>query len=268
MFQSQTRSQSPGDLNFCGLIDVDNVSFNRRREANPLATAVSGLDRPSRLKVSIADAKPIPWRRYLLYCVVCSHVCFNRRREANPLATNIDLTHFKLLSIVSIADAKPIPWRLDMPVKDMNSLLRFQSQTRSQSPGDIELALKGQEVSWFQSQTRSQSPGDSNGLLLLLMHMRVSIADAKPIPWRHYHYSPINTALFSFNRRREANPLATFIIKSIIKRMNRFNRRREANPLATCCWLVETASFFWFQSQTRSQSPGDAMGTMFVCRFP
>src|SRR6266566_7431040 len=87
MFQSQTRSQSPGDLNFCGLIDVDNVSFNRRREANPLATAVSGLDRPSRLKVSIADAKPIPWRRYLLYCVVCSHVCFNRRREANPLAT-------------------------------------------------------------------------------------------------------------------------------------------------------------------------------------
>src|SRR6266566_5064112 len=113
MFQSQTRSQSPGDLNFCGLIDVDNVSFNRRREANPLATAVSGLDRPSRLKVSIADAKPIPWRRYLLYCVVCSHVCFNRRREANPLATST------LIATLGIS-------------------LEFQSQTRSQSPGDVE----------------------------------------------------------------------------------------------------------------------------------
>ncbi len=142
---------------------MSHVCFNRRREANPLATRNGILDgnKANQFQSQTRSQSPGDFHDKL-QCAKC-HKCFNRRREANPLATNIDLTHFKLLSIVSIADAKPIPWRLDMPVKDMNSLLRFQSQTRSQSPGD----------------------GHSCTVTTRCNH--VSIADAKPIPWRHRH---------------------------------------------------------------------------------
>src|SRR6266487_1133861 len=62
-FQSQTRSQSPGDSTCRRRADWRIESFNRRREANPLATT------------------------YSTYMTGACFPCFNRRREANPLAT-------------------------------------------------------------------------------------------------------------------------------------------------------------------------------------
>ena len=42
------------------------VSFNRRCEANPLATSIADNQLGQGYDVSIADAKPILWRRYWL----------------------------------------------------------------------------------------------------------------------------------------------------------------------------------------------------------
>jgi len=132
----------------------------------------------------------------------------NRRREANPLAT---LTgHF--LSA---------------------NYFRFQSQTRSQSPGDIKI--------WS-----ARNPRRS-----------VSIADAKPIPWRpgyaHYGRAYVDVSIADAKPIpwRHVTPERTYLLSE------RFNRRREANPLATpsCSYLAIVHRRF--QSQTRSQSPGD-----------
>src|SRR6266567_3736650 len=61
----------------------------------------------------------------------------------------------------------------------------FQSQTRSQSPGDTSSVSRLICFSvLFQSQTRSQSPGDMACLIHQVAYVDVSIADAKPIPWR------------------------------------------------------------------------------------
>ncbi len=110
----------------------------------------------------------------------------------------------------------------------------FQSQARSQSPGDHCVNVFSRLfIVWFQSQARSQSPGD-------LPAAPTTIVKPK-----------------SFNLRREANPLATGQACSTSSCQGRFNLRREANPLAT------RISFLWFhrarafQSQARSQSPGD-----------
>src|SRR6266567_1679972 len=136
-FQSQTRSQSPGD----GASSVD---------------------------------PPIP------------RVSFNRRREANPLATR---------------DA----WRW------LNRSARFQSQTRSQSPGDFMYSL------WKKSK-KTVSIADAKPIPWRLRpdfkvqeEIAVSIADAKPIPWRRLYLFTDDLAYFRFNRRREANPLATLV---------------------------------------------------------
>src|SRR5438034_845670 len=112
MFQSQTRSQSPGD---------------KPKVALPKDAVV----------VSIADAKPIPWRRHALSDVIAAFNGFNRRREANPLATSVFSGSRK-------------------------ARLKFQSQTRSQSPGDRQCTERRCSMTY------------------------VSIADAKPIPWRQH----------------------------------------------------------------------------------
>src|SRR6266702_1668033 len=114
------------------------------------------------LPVSIADAKPIPWRPpigdpaayanslfqsqtrsqspgdvMIMGCRASTFASFNRRREANPLAT---VQRFIRHGQVDV----------------------FQSQTRSQSPGDSDSRLYAIVDEEFQSQTRSQSPGDGN----------------------------------------------------------------------------------------------------------
>src|SRR6266700_2650030 len=86
-FQSQTRSQSPGDFEW-------------------------SISVPFPIGVSIADAKPIPWRHAELQTWLSEQPSFNRRREANPLATVNISTMKRAYLKVSIADAKPIPWRL------------------------------------------------------------------------------------------------------------------------------------------------------------
>ncbi len=60
-----------------------------------------------------------------------------------------------------------------------------------------------------------------------------------------------------FNLRREANPLATQMAECGQSFSNSFNLRREANPLATVQTSVPRVLPPRFQSQARSQSPGD-----------
>src|SRR6266571_7273639 len=100
-------------------------------------------------------------------------VCFNRRREANPLAT------------VCGSGSDGIGYL-------------FQSQTRSQSPGDVDTDVREQE------------------------EIEVSIADAKPIPWRHNLDSVRGSISYRFNRRREANPLATYSVWRVQLRVSWF----------------------------------------------
>src|SRR6266700_2112501 len=87
LFQSQTRSQAPGDL--------------------PHWSGVQGCR-----VISISDEKPGPWRLFI----------------------------FGLLSSIlniSISDEKPGPWRLRLKYERSTSVALFQSQTRSQAPGDF-----------------------------------------------------------------------------------------------------------------------------------
>src|SRR5438034_11294787 len=78
----------------------------------------------------------------------------------------------------------------------------FQSQTRSQSPGDVARLCNFLSIYMFQSQTRSQSPGDITMTSTEISPFGVSIADAKPIPWRRGISGPIQHHLAIFNRRR------------------------------------------------------------------
>ncbi len=254
-FQSQARSQSPGDIAMPAACANCNPGFNLRREANPLATQVP---RPERafIGVSISGEKPIPWRRQDQFFSGAIHQGFNLRREANPLATCIHAGNAGLLigfqsqarsqspgdlkegsdqatiSAVSISGEKPIPWRHTRIWPEV-VVLSFQSQARSQSPGDIQPIILDDIEYLFQSQARSQSPGDSPPYLSPHTQIIVSISGEKPIPWRQVKVTFGRIAPAGFNLRREANPLAT---------TERSRARAEEEA---------------FQSQARSQSPGD-----------
>ncbi len=90
LFQSQARSQSPGD-----------------EEDKETSLAM--------LTVSISGEKPIPWRHTLLLAEVMIKLSFNLRREANPLATAATRIFCSSLYWVSISGEKPIPWRQQRP---------------------------------------------------------------------------------------------------------------------------------------------------------
>ncbi len=160
--------------------------------------------------------------------------------------------------MVSISGEKPIPWRLSSAGSLRPNVTLFQSQARSQSPGDAVKFACGKmsnnrfnlrreanplatapglrlspPLFVFQSQARSQSPGDFSASLLEPGGSRVSISGEKPIPWRRPAQKPQRP------------------------QRNRFNLRREANPLATAQGLVIARADGVFQSQARSQSPGD-----------
>src|SRR5436305_968988 len=85
---------------------------------------------------------------------------FNLSREANPLATSLRLSQSKLID-------------------------RFQSQSRSQSSGDVDGAYANKRA-WY-----------------------VSISVEKPILWRQKNAIGRDLPDNSFNLSREANPLAT-----------------------------------------------------------
>ncbi len=87
--------------------------------------------------------------------------------------------------------------------------------------------------------------------------MKVSISGEKPIPWRLYPPWRSVAAPPCFNLRREANPLATALSRGMGIPQTSFNLRREANPLATTDTASPRADAAEFQSQARSQSPGD-----------
>ncbi len=170
-------------------------------------------------------------------------LCFNLRREANPLATP---------PLVAVCQVLPS----------------------------------------FQSQARSQSPGDKVVIPPFLIMLFVSISGEKPIPWRLNLMQFGNQSQECFNLRREANPLATAQVAGLTSGAGvvsisgekpipwrprflnlmaalcaSFNLRREANPLAT--WPLNAISCkpSTFQSQARSQSPGDWLIAVLVFLF-
>src|SRR5436305_1273116 len=65
----------------------------------------------------------------------------------------------------------------------------------------------------FQSQARSQSAGDMIGDAECARIAGVSISGEKPIRWRRIKQIPMASWCWSFNLRREANPLATLSIR-------------------------------------------------------
>src|SRR6266702_2866426 len=113
-----------------------------------------------RLLVSIADAKPIPWRRHKQASGKNRLTCFNRRREANPLATWTSASHY-------------------LPIQ------KFQSQTRSQPPGDMGSSQMSASLSYRFNRRREANPLATE------------------------EFNDTDSKASSFNRRREANPLAT-----------------------------------------------------------
>src|SRR6266566_3031643 len=134
--------------------------------------------------ISISDEMPGPWRPELVESHDLRQSNFNLRREARPLATPSFIPEHQFKR-------------------------QFQSQTRSQAPGDL-LYLQIQSLNtrisisdekpgpWrrcplvyplisiylFQSQTRSQAPGDYNAFTHSLLCWFISISDEKPGPWR------------------------------------------------------------------------------------
>ncbi len=141
---------------------------------------------------------------------MAGHRSFNLRREANPLATRVTQVYTALTCL-------------------------FQSQARSQSPGDSPPRDRYRADNQCFNLRREANPlATINGLSIAVEHI-------------------------SFNLRREANPLATPVARAPWVHFQSFNLRREANPLATCHQICLAAFRYPFQSQARSQSPGDGM---------
>ena len=155
------RSQSSGDVGLVRLAHVGVQSFNRRCEANPLATNTERASAERESHVSIADAKPILWRHHptdaselrqsefqsqmrsqssgdmLLAMAQCSSMRDVSIADAKPILWRRMASLSRCgLWLVSIADAKPILWRPQPdPYTDFYTS-EFQSQMRSQSSGD------------------------------------------------------------------------------------------------------------------------------------
>ncbi len=183
---------------------------------------------------------------------------FNLRREANPLATKSGSMFASKISGFNLRrEANPLATRYAPGLACLLAL--FQSQARSQSPGDASVDWGGNPIMYvFQSQARSQSPGDSCRAGPISPVSLVSISGEKPIPWRLDRLMREIAKCDSFNLRREANPLATrsrrkgrrspswvsisgekpipwrqYCICCQSGCPKGFNLRREANPLAT-----------------------------------
>ncbi len=70
------------------MVKMIHGSFNLKREANPLATVTTVVSWVTRFTVSISSEKPTLWRHALFFICRTFFLCFNLKREANPLATN------------------------------------------------------------------------------------------------------------------------------------------------------------------------------------
>src|SRR6266567_2507213 len=207
-FQSQTRCQAPGDGHPCGRCPPC-AGFQSQTRCQAPGDQYPQVCPAVPSSISISDEKPGPWRLGWRIPAHKNYSNFNLRREARPLATSC------------ICKSKVL-----IPV--------FQSQTRSQAPGDSVLfavALASFSISisdekpgpWrrrdfvtvpilpyiFQSQTRSQAPGDYNAFTRSLLCWFISISDEKPGPWRRMFQLISFLLVSNFNLRREARPLAT-----------------------------------------------------------
>ena len=111
------------------------LRFNRKREANPLATCSSNTSNGKVTGVSIANAKPILWRHNWI-CASISHI------------------------VVSIANAKPILWRHSLAAIPPILSACFNRKREANPLATATLTTDGEYVPMFQSQTRSQSSGD------------------------------------------------------------------------------------------------------------
>ncbi len=135
--------------------------------------------------------------------------------------------------LVSISGEKPIPWRRARPNIDLAFNLSFNLRREANPLATTDTASPRADAAEFQSQARSQSPGD----------------------W--LCRTSGQSQFQRFNLRREANPLATSYTEWAKEHAQCFNLRREANPLATIRASSCATFSCKFQSQARSQSPGD-----------
>src|SRR6266699_1311629 len=128
----------------------------------------------------------------------------------------------------------PGPWRLHHSSLRTNSSGNFNLRREARPLATSCICKSKVLIPVFQSQTRSQAPGDSVLFAVALASFSISISDEKPGPWRPFTSGASPTPHPYFNLRREARPLATNVPTHF------FPPRVE------------------FQSQTRSQAPGDA----------
>ncbi len=158
MFQSQARSQSPGDRPYLATRGIAYRFQSQARSQSP------------------GDKIANRYRERLF-------VFQSQARSQSP-GDSVAPGFPRARISVSISGEKPIPWRQDESSSDEKISHLFQSQARSQSPGDVE-RLYGWLISRkFQSQARSQSPGDWFAPCAPCDCHHVSISGEKPIPWR------------------------------------------------------------------------------------
>ncbi len=139
---------------------------------------------------------------------------FNLRREARPLATPHPLCHTWGRNRISISDEKPGPWRRPHSSRGYECVDHFNLR-REARPLATDYALySNQPLVQFQSQTRSQAPGDAHKINYGLFTEFISISDEKPGPWRPLNHCLVSCSSRYFNLRREARPLATHRRKS------------------------------------------------------
>ena len=209
---------------------------------------------------------------------------FQSQMRSQSSGDFIVAVYVELSLCVSIADAKPILWRPISSSRARGVTSEFQSQMRSQSSGDTISTNYGVcRVYSFQSQMRSQSSGDVAGYFSFMasatfqsqmrsqssgdQFCRLTVRIDLVCFNRRCEANPLATCIrldyiiagyLSFNRRCEANPLATDTIPFCRNLLTvRFNRRCEANPLATYLAMPTSPVPASFQSQMRSQSSGD-----------
>src|SRR6266567_4659496 len=130
------------------------------------------------------------------------------------------------MRVISISDEKPGPWRRCPLVYPPISIYLFQSQTRSQAPGDSVL------------------------FAVALASFSISISDEKPGPWRRRDFVTVPILPYIFQSQTRSQAPGDVDTNGWYKRRGwYFNLRREARPLATLYLRGQPEPTPLFQSQ-------------------
>ena len=231
MFQSQMRSQSSGDTkpykHIAGSIvvsiadakpilwrhDSGKVSHNCSMrvsiaDAKPILWRLlsKSLSRIV-IEVSIADAKPILWRRNRRISFSAYEVSSQMRSQSSgdcwhTVAVSANSTFQSQMRSQSSGDCLYLQYN--------GKITLFQSQMRSQSSGDLKQLWQQKPIyTEFQSQMRSQSSGDIRGQSYEPNHLKFQSQMRSQSSGDFDWEVGIQKVTKRFNRRCEANPLAT-----------------------------------------------------------